>query len=321
MKAVRVLLSFLAVLGLSAAVAPAARAEYQIVTLDVPGLPGYSQAFSINDSGQISGTTIDENTFGGVGFIYSGGSYTMVNMPNAGSGMTGLWINNHGDAVMYGSDENWNITGYVLSNGVYTEFSPPGTVSAVPSAINDNGDVLGTAYSEDINDHNIYSYILRNGSYTPFTVPGAASVLAYGMNDLGDISGSILTPEGYIQGFLYSGGEFTTIFAPEGWVTNTLGLNNKGWVVGSYWGEDWIDHGFVYRDGVYTTISIAGALSVYVHDINDHGDIVGYYVDGNYNSHAFVGYAVVPEPSSMALAALGFGVVGLAAARRRVRRS
>jgi hypothetical protein len=320
MKAVRVLLSLLAVLGLSAALSPTARAEYQIVTLDVPGLAGYSLAYGINNSGQISGVTVDETTLRGTGFIYSGGSYTMVNAPGAVNGTEGLRINNRGDAVMYGFDENWRSMGYVLSDGVYTTFSPPGT-DGVPSDISDNGDVLGTAFSEDINDPNIYSYILSNGTYTPFTVPGAASVLAFGMNDVGGISGSILTPEGYIQGFLYSGGQFTSIRVPEGYVTNTLGLNNKGSVVGSYRNADFNDSGFVYRGGVYTTINIPGALSVYVYDINDHEDIVGYYIgaDGTYN--AFVGHAVVPEPSSMALAALGFGAVGWAAVRRRARRS
>jgi len=111
---------------------------------------------------------------------------------------------------------------------------------------------------------------------------------AYGINNAGQIVGSYVDATG-THGFLFSDGTFTTIddpLATQG--TFALGINNAGEIVGLYVDAAG-DHGFLDIGGTLTTIYPLGTQGVTggATGINDSGEIVG--------------FATIPEPSTLAM--------------------
>lgn len=70
-----------------------------------PGLPEFlsTYAFGINNRGQIVGWY--PNTHGSSGFLYSGGSFTPINDPEASLYTTALGINDRGQ-IVHGARES-----------------------------------------------------------------------------------------------------------------------------------------------------------------------------------------------------------------------
>jgi probable HAF family extracellular repeat protein len=116
---------------------------YTYTTIDDPlaiGGTGGTQAFGINDFGQIVG----EYTGGGAvhGFLYSGGTYVTLDDPLA-TGLTAAFdINNLGQIV--GSYfNNTGTHGFLLTGGTYITLDVVGATSTQATGINDNGQIVG----------------------------------------------------------------------------------------------------------------------------------------------------------------------------------
>jgi probable HAF family extracellular repeat protein len=69
---------------------------YTFTRFDVPGST-VTCAFGINDSGQIVGALYDGTTYHG--FLYSGGSFTTIDVPGATGNTAANGINNSGQIV------------------------------------------------------------------------------------------------------------------------------------------------------------------------------------------------------------------------------
>ena len=193
--------------------------SYTFTTLHDPLAVGLNDTVpvGINAEGQIIGwyqAGLDGPYYG---FLYSGGSYTILNDPanggNNGSPLTlALGINDKGQVV-----------------GEFQTTTPP------------SGD---------------WGFLYSGGTYTTlYGPPGAINSNADGINDAGVIVGNYADSTNADHGFLYSNGSYTILNDPLGvHGTGAFGINNKGQVVGIYGPSDGLEHGFLYSNGKYTTI-------------------------------------------------------------------
>ena len=307
----RRLLWSLMALGLLVGGAEPAKADYIFTTLDVPGST-LTQAYGINDSGQVVG--LYEDTRGLHGFLFSGGAYTSLDVPGPN------WtqpngINASGEIVgWYNGVQNH---GFLLNGGNYTTLDVPGAIFTIATGINNAGQVVGTWG----NGQRTFPFLLSGITYTTFNTPGSYASGAYGINNAGQIVGyNQTTGDLRTHGFLLSGGgtNYTSIDVPGAYNTETTGINDFGQIVGFY-DQNGIEHGFLMSNGSYATLDVLGATSTQVWGINDLGDIVGNYTDASGNEHGFLAtpaVAPIPEPATLLL--LCVGTVGVISVRARL---
>jgi hypothetical protein len=114
--------------------APFAAQAAPVYSISVVG-PANSYANDMNDAGQVVGTW----GWGSGSFLYSNGSIIPI---DAGSSTTAASINNAG--VVVGSFRGqYTQQGYSYSNGVVDTFDAIPEFAAVPSSINDAGQMVG----------------------------------------------------------------------------------------------------------------------------------------------------------------------------------
>jgi probable HAF family extracellular repeat protein len=108
-------------------------------TLDAPGATR-TQAYGINNAGQISGSYSDGTT--NHGFLYNGTTYTTLDVPGADQ-TSAYGINNAGQVVgSYYSDASGG-HGFLYSGGTYTNIDYPSATGTQPLGINDLGHIVG----------------------------------------------------------------------------------------------------------------------------------------------------------------------------------
>ena len=227
-------------------------------TIDDPSSVGNTYAYGINDAGQIVGsygvntvTLLEGTVSGSLGFLYSDGSFTNLNVP-ASSG---------------------------------SQFGGPGTYA---SGINDSGEVVGsfTVITSEPEINGTSGFLYSGGNYaglqdTSGEVYGLRYTIASGINPSGQIVGSFENGSG-VHGFLYSGGTYTNIDDPSATMgTVASGINDSGQIVGTFYNATGA-HGFLYSGGTYTTLddplATQGTIAT---GINDLGQFVGYYVNAS----------------------------------------
>jgi PEP-CTERM motif len=111
-----------------------------------------------------------------------------------------------------------------------------------------------------------------------------------------------------------------------------------GQIVGTYTDSAGNGHGFIDTHGHFTTFDEPNAAlgpGTQPLAINDLGQIFGWYYDANFNIYAFLAtpsifpfaslaadpLAAVPEASTWAMMLMGFAGLGLAAFRKRPRKT
>ena len=138
----------------------------------------------------------------------------------------------------------------------------------------------------------------------------APSSEAYGINSSGTIVGDATTSGNqFDHAFSYSGGDMTDLGTLGGSSSVAHGINSSGTIVGDAYTSSGADHAFSYSGGVMTDLapylaSLGLTGTSEAEAIDDNGDIVGYGTTAGGQAHAFL-LEVVPEPSTVALLALG----------------
>ena len=289
------LLAAAATLALCGAVSPSYGATVGFIyssgspetILEVPGAD-FTEAFGINNAGQVVGDYQINSGSPHVGFLYSGGVYTTINVP--GSSLTIPWsINNAGQIAGY-YDSAGNGYGFIYSGGNFTTLSviPPPSITW-GYGVNDAGQVVGAYGTTSGHQGFLYS-----GNYTTLSVPGADFTVALGINNAGQVTGYFnVNNNSNPQGFLYSGGAYDILNAPGATYTYPSGINNIGNIVG-----DTNLGPFLYSGGHYK-IFAGNGTNTEAFGVNDADQIVG-RIDN-----------ATPLPASLPLFATGLGALGL----------
>jgi hypothetical protein len=180
----------------------------------------YTYVYGINNQGVAVGYA-SSNVY--VGFTEKNGFFTTF---RGGAFTYSDGINNNGDITGYGGPLDDSSMGFLLKNGVQTNFSVPGyPFQTSPAAINDSDQITGYYNFSSLSDG-----FLRNadGSFQLFGFRG------YGINDAGTIVGAGPGPNDTSIGGLRIGGTTYTYEFPGAADTALYGINNLDEVVGIY---------------------------------------------------------------------------------------
>jgi probable HAF family extracellular repeat protein len=146
----------------------------------------------INNLGQIVGVYGMAPSLAQQGFLYSGGTFTPLDLTTA----TG--INDHGQIVGTTSTGS-KLVGALDDSGVLTILDVPGSIQTIAAGINNTGKIVGT-YSDSRGVG--HGFLYTAGAFITIDVPGAAATEAYGINDADQIVGAYYEANFKQHGFL-----------------------------------------------------------------------------------------------------------------------
>lgn len=157
--------------------------------------------------------------------------------------------------------------------------SPAGTTT-LPTALNDNGAIVGFLESGTGTSFQITGFLFSGGQFTHFRFPGSTDTLPHDMNKNGLIVGSF-DARGFSgqRAFQVHSGTFSEVKIPgfPNAPAVAQGVNDLGDIVGQFNGNG-TDFGFLLHQGKLTIISFPGATSgTFPSGINNQGVIVGTY--------------------------------------------
>ena len=268
-------------------------------TLDPQSIPAESEAFGINDSGQVVGWS----TVGGAAraFLYSDGQMTDLGTLGSGPGAgesTANGINDSGQivgrtTVVNGSGQA-NQEAFLDMNGKMTALGIPfetlsnDSAASDANAINSSGQIVGDSGNPGGPDASTHAFLWSNGTATDLgALPGDLFADATSINDSGVIVGDSYADSNDSQtghAFVYENGVMidlnSLLPANSGWVLNTATqIDNADEICGLGTYQNQV-HGYVlYLSGSTTTtppgteastivVHSSGPTSVYGQTIN-----------------------------------------------------
>jgi hypothetical protein len=309
MKLKQIFISILAVLflfplmGTFAQQAPNSGSIEVITTFDYPGSGNRTLPQKINERGDIVGFYIDSN---GVnrGFVrFRDGSFSAPIVEPKTLGFTqALGINSSGTICgdYFGSD--FNIHGFFLTNGTFTEYDVAGAPNTFVQGINDAGDFAGI-FGDSFNGP-FQAFVSVGGTVTSFSVPGAASTVAFQLNNSKQlVVGYYIDGSGILHGYYrdINGALHFPIDPPGSTTTVLFGVNDRNWVVGRYADSSGVTHGlfFVPPDNFFT-FDYPGSTFTSLNGITDQGFICGRYTDASGIDHGILARVTGTPPTKPA---------------------
>lgn len=255
-------------------VAPSARADIEYNVVDLGTLGGnYSQAYSINNSGQVVGVA---TLVGGQehAFLYQNGS--MVDLGTLGGSYSqATAINSSGVIVGTTADSTGQPLGFIYKNGAMMALPAlPNTTIIHVNGINDFGQVVGNFKSSDAADYphaaNSQPFIYSGGVVTPIaTVSFSAN--GYAINNSGVVVGFLFSGDPVSGGspFRYENGQFSPV--PSNILSGAASaINGAGQIAGNIGYAETASRAFIWQGDSATLLDDGFPLG-----INNTGEIVG----------------------------------------------
>jgi len=208
----------------------------------------FSDAFKINDRGDIVGQFIGDDGFFH-GFLLSKGVLTTLDFPDATQTLA-FGINESGTVVgawdLLDADGNLLAEhGFTWKNGAFTEVNFPGSVDSAVLGINARGDLVGD-WDAGLGSQT-HGFVCSDGQCFSFDVPFPGSIYTQpdDINALGHITGIYIDADDMLHGFLAVGANFTSLDFPDATGTSGWGINSAGQIVGIYGAADDSVHGYL----------------------------------------------------------------------------
>jgi probable HAF family extracellular repeat protein len=284
-------------------------------TLDVENASAVSEAFAINNLGQVVGCSMI-NTGKYHAFLYSNGQ--MIDLGTfGGSESFALGINDLGEVVGWayiaGDSERH---AFLYSNGQMIDLGTLGRGfydirNSEALAINNSGQIVGMSES--------HAFLYSNGQMHDLgdLGNGGDSSVALSINSPGQIVGYSYIFGSDPHGFLYSNGVMQDLGTLGGNYSIARGINDLNQIVGDSNNINWSDRCFLYSDGYFVDLGLLFEnrnwwTLDHAYDINNSGQIVGegsMSINPNQGSltHAFL---LTPIPSiSVSPSSIDFGNV------------
>jgi len=166
---------------------------------------------------------------------------------------------------------------------------PPGFTDAVPTAINNHGQVVGWCHADSLTDDVSHAFLWEDGRMLDLGTFGGTESLAEGINDSGEIAGSFVS-HGRPYAFIWQAGATVDLGITDGdgyssrlfSGSRVVSINNSGQVVRSVPTADGKKISSVWGRGQDTYFGLLGDGTIcYALHINDRAQIVGVSRRGN----------------------------------------
>ena len=289
---------------LPASVASASTFTYTLI--QVPGAQ-YTQAFGINNNGDIVGDYVDAAGVHGFERTAAG---NILPLEYGSQPTVPLSINDQGQIVGFYGQFPFINAFFLDTNGSYTT-EPGGELTG----ITDNG--LRTGFTRA----GLQDFVVdASGNYTYFTAappysPPPNNSFAWGINEAGIVVGSFIG-----TAFIRAPSGTLTWFTASNASTVATGINDEGSIVGyletsapDIGGES----GFVRSaSGTFQYINYPGANGTQINGINDSGEMVGETAVNGKLTGLLIDPISVPEPAGFWAMLTGIVALGDSLSRR-----
>ena len=239
--------------------------------LDLGTLGGHiSYATAMNDRGAVVGGSALADDFTFHGFLWRNGKMTDLGL------FRPMDINNKGQIVGTRDDR----TGaYLWRAGRLIDIGTLGGAFAVPTAINDRGDVVGMS---DTADGRNVPFLWSKGRMRELPLNSVSDI-----NDKGQVAGGRLHGTGGFHATVWYRGKVTDLGAGPFDRSNTYGINERGWVIGWTFSATQDERGTLWRHRTSsaTDVGTLGGAYTQLKAINDRGQVVGVSQAGNGSEH------------------------------------
>ena len=207
-------------------------------------------------------------------------------------------INNAGQVVglSYRNDDASGASAmqriFLYADGVLRGIGPMGNLRADVAAINDAGQIAGSAFVPDpAGVPDWHAFLYSDGEWADLgTLSGSANSHAFGLNNTAQVVGLSAAQGGQYHAFLYSNGSMSDLGTLGGPDSSAAAINDSGQVAGSSATADGQTHAFLYSNGVMADLGTPGADPIsYATAINNAGQVAGNsYTPGGGASSAFL---------------------------------
>jgi uncharacterized membrane protein len=203
------------------------------------------------------------------------GTYTTIDFPGAISTVAN-GIDTAGDIVGQFTDSSFDLHGFLLSGGVYTQLDVPGAShGTVAYGINDVGQVVGGVFDSTLG---MWVYDIQTQTYTMYQYSNGYDTIGTGINNQGTVVGYTVDSSGRTIGLELKGSTFKVVRIPNAFSTQLTAINNSGAIIALATSTSQVKTSYVGQGGgTFKQIIVPGFPTAYAVAINDSNVLAGDY--------------------------------------------